>query len=153
MRRRDLGPLCVVLKYVYTNIGEKMLNNRRKYSEACKLKAVFEVETGELSKKGAARRYGCDPKNIRDWVRKYGNGRWMERLKELKEVSMDEKDLELEKLKIELRKAQVKMGLYERIFKIANDELGIDLKKNFSTAALVEKEEEPQLPNSVKRHK
>ena len=109
-----------------------------KYGEAVKLKAVYEVETGELSSKGAARKYGCDPASIRSWRRKYGNERWRQRLKE---THMGNEEQErVKKLEQELKTARMKLEIYEHMFDIAKEEMGIDLKKNYTTAALREQE-------------
>ena len=118
---------------------------RRQFSEAVKLKAVFEIETCELSRKGAARRYGCDPASVRGWLRKYGNGKWRDCLAG---VSMSEESAKIKKLEEELKRSQTRNRVYEEIFKLAKEEMGIDLKKNFDTELLRRQGE--QLPKSVK---
>lgn len=103
----------------------------RKYSEAVKLKAVFEVETCELSHKGAARKYGCDPASIRGWVRKYGNEKWRHRMKEAM-MGEDAAAKRIKELERQLKKAQICVDIYEKMFELARDEYGIDLKKNYN---------------------
>ena len=126
-----------------------MKRTNRKYSEALKLKAVYEVETGELSGKGAARQYGCDPSSIREWRRKYGNEGWRERLMEAGMKDGDEK--KLKQLERELKESQIRVEIYEKMFEMAQKELGLDLKKNFNIELSLNKKSSKALVKSAKR--
>lgn len=121
---------------------------KRKYSEALKLKAVYEVETCELSRKGAARRYGCDPASIRGWMRKYGNGGWRKRLAE---AAMGDESERIKELERQLKEAKIRENIYERIFRMAKEEMGIDLKKNFNLERSTKKEDQELLAKLAKR--
>ena len=146
--RHAWSPSCLVLTCVYTFTGVRM---QRKYSEALKLKAVYDVETGELSRKGAARKYGCDPASIRSWVRKYGSTGWHNLLKER---AVNNEDMErIKKLEREIENFKIMHSVYDRMFQIAKDEMGIDLKKNFDTEVLKEKEAAMRSAESVKPSK
>lgn len=114
----------------------------RTHSEAFKRKVVMEVENGLLSKDGAKYRYGIiGNSRVLDWCRKYGR---LQHLKTQTRTMKPDKDgqrdtrrriTELEKA---LDRANLKVAVYETMFEIAKEKMGVDIKKKFGTKPLEE---------------
>lgn len=58
-------------------MSEYVKRTQRDYSLSLKLQVVKEIEMGELSTKGAQRKYGIQARStVVSWLRKYGSFDW-----------------------------------------------------------------------------
>ena len=125
------------------NNNEKQYVKRtqRDYSLSFKLQVVAEVEGGELSIKGALRKYGIQSHStVLNWVRKYGTfdreyliKQRMEKTPEQKIMELEQRVKLLEKQKATLEK-QVEMAdekaiFFDMMIDIAEKELKIPIRK------------------------
>lgn len=109
-----------------------------RFTEAFKLHVVGEVESGRISQSEASRRYGIlGHSTILKWCRKYGK---LPSHRGTKKglMSMDEKDMELlrlrnenKALKQELEDARFKVVVMETLVDVAERELGIPIRKKY----------------------
>ena len=124
-------------------ISKKNTSTRKKpqeYSEDFKWQVVQEVLSGKLSKAEANRLYGIRSKSaILYWMRKYsGIINYRESTKTLSSrdamknkqeiIVLEEK---LRKLEKSLKRERNKSALYEKMFEIAEEEYGINLRKKY----------------------
>jgi len=114
----------------------------KSYSEAFKRKVVQEVENGLLSKDGAKYRYGIvGNSRVLEWCRKYGRLQHPKTQTRTMKTNKDPESIarkriaELEKA---LERAKLKVAVYETMFEVAKEKLGIDIKKKFGTKPLDE---------------
>ncbi len=113
----------------------------KRYSTSFKQKVISEIESGKFSKSEARRLYdiGSDT-SIHKWIRKFGKLHLLTKVVriELKDEVFKLKDLERQKKALEsaLAQAQLKLIVYESIIDVAEEELGIDLKKNLKPGSL-----------------
>ena len=125
------------------NNNEKQYVKRtqRDYSLSFKLQVVAEVEGGELSIKGALRKYGIQSHStVLNWVRKHGTfdreyliKQRMEKTPEQKILELEQRVKLLEKQKATLEK-QVEMAdekaiFFDMMIDIAEKELKIPIRK------------------------
>jgi len=119
----------------------------KRYSLSFKQKVIKEIEEGKLSKSEARRLYGISgERTIQNWIKKFGKLHLLNKVVriELTEEVSKLKQLEKEKKALEsaLAQAHLKLIVYESIIEIAEEEFGVDLKKNLkpgsSTAAVKE---------------
>ena len=113
------------------------------YSLSFKQKVVSEIESGKLSQEGARKLYGIGGgQTIQKWLKKFGKLQLLNKVVriELKDELSRLKQLEKEKKELEsaLAQAHLKMIVYESIIEIAEEELGVDLKKNLKTGSSIE---------------
>ena len=110
------------------------------YSHSFKLSVVREVESGELSIKGALRRYGIQSHStVLRWVRKFGTFdrelqvKFMEKSFEQKlfELEAQVRLLERQKASLEqqLKFQQDKAIMFDMMIDIAENELNIPIRK------------------------
>jgi transposase len=111
--------------------------HRRVFSEAIKRKIVKDIESKRVSVLNAAREYDVSFQAVYGWLKKYSR-----HLKEFKTVviqmeSEGYKTKELEKrikeLEAALGRKQLEIDFLNRMIELGKDELGVDLKKKFST--------------------
>ena len=108
------------------------------FSEAFKIFIVKKVESGELSKWAARRKYNIlGHSTILKWCRQYG-GMKKSYLQESKTMFMSNEDYEITRLrnenkllKLELEDARMKSVVMETFVDIAEKELGIPIRKKF----------------------
>jgi|WetSurMetagenome_2_1015567.scaffolds.fasta_scaffold199645_1 transposase len=122
---------------------EKQLQNRTfyKYSLAFKQKVVSEIEDGKLTLQEARKLYGIGGGNsIQQWIRKLGKLHLLNKVVriEMKDEVSRIKQLEKEKKELEsaLAQAHLKLLAYESLIEVAEENLGIDIKKNFKQKVL-----------------
>lgn len=126
---------------------DKLLNTgyvkrtQKDYSLSFKLQVVSEVESGELSIKGALRKYGIQAHStVLNWVRKYGNldrelevERAMKKTPEQKLFELEAKVRLLERQKSSLEKQlkfqQDKAIMFDMMIDIAENELKVPIRK------------------------
>jgi len=111
------------------------------YSIAFKRKVVEEIESGKLTISGARRLYGIGGNTtIQKWIRKLGKLQLINKVirVELKDEISKLKQLEREKKELEsaLAQAHLKLLTYESLIEIAEEDLGVDLKKNIKFESL-----------------
>jgi transposase len=125
---------------------ETSINYRKRsqkdYSLSLKLQIVQEVERGELSTKGACRKYGIQARStIVMWLRKYGKFDWenqtpsqMPKTPEQKILELEQKVRLLEKQKTFLEKqvetADKKAIIFDMMIDLAEKEYNIPIRKN-----------------------
>jgi len=115
----------------------KLLNKQRRYSELFKQGIVQEYESGRLSVRQLSKLHGIAFQSIYRWIHKYSSvnekgiriveygDSTEERLRQLtRQVS------ELQRL---VGEKQAELELLYKLMEIAEQELGIDLKKSIST--------------------
>lgn len=102
----------------------------KKYSEALKLKVVSDIEGGKLIMSEAARGYSIPTTTISNWLDKYGTRR--KKTKIVSIIMKDEKD-KIRELESALSKAHLKLELYDLMFKFAEEDYGLEIKKNAET--------------------
>jgi len=121
--------------------NEYVKRTQKDYSYAFKLQVVSEIESGELSKKAAQRKYGIQgDATIRNWVKKYGNLDINYQIERSKMKSPEQKILELEQqlkllekknytLEKELDQTNKKAIFFDMMIDIAEEELNISIRK------------------------
>lgn len=110
----------------------------RSYSMAFKQKVVEEIESGKLSQSQARRLYGIGGEStIQKWIKKLGKLHLLNKVVriELKDEISKLKQIEQEKRELEsaLARAHLKILTYESLIEIAEEELGVDIKKNLES--------------------
>lgn len=116
------------------------LRPQRTFTEEFKKARVKEYETGEFTVNEISCLYSIRTTVIYRWIHKYS----VYNKKKIRVVEMEESSTkkiselttrigELERM---LGQKQIKIDLLEKMIELAKEELGIDVKKNFSTPAL-----------------
>jgi transposase-like protein len=113
------------------------------YSISFKQKVISEIERGKLTKEGARKLYGIGGGSvINGWIKKFGKMHLLNKVVriELTDEVSKLKQLEKEKKALEsaLAQAHLKLIVYESLIEVAEEELGIDLKKNLKPEPLIE---------------
>ncbi|MEM9856615.1 MAG: transposase [Bacteroidota bacterium] len=103
----------------------------KRYSLAFKLRVVREYEQGYLNKDQLKSKYNIGGKSqILDWLRKYGKlsypntGFAGARMK-------DPQKQRIKELEKQLKEAETKAALYDKMIEIAENEMGVDIRKKF----------------------
>ena len=112
-----------------------------RYSSAFKHKVVDEIENGKLRIFEAQKLYGIrGARTIQQWIKKLGKLHLLNKIVriEMKDEVSRIKQLEREKKELEsaLAQAHLKLLAYESIIEVAEENLGIDIKKNFKQKIL-----------------
>lgn len=112
----------------------KRVRSRRRFSEEFKLARVKEYESGEFTILELARMYTITPAVLYRWIYK------LSKFNKKNVVIVESKDSSSKKLKdyerriVELERIvgqkQLKIDYLEKLFEMAQSDLGIDLKKN-----------------------
>lgn len=100
------------------------------YSEAVKLKAVSDIESGLMTQAEAARHFGCTKGSVWGWMQKYGRKRTETKIVRVNMKSEADKIRELESA---LAKAHMKLDVYEKMMEFVERDHGIAVKKNTDT--------------------
>ena len=118
----------------------KRINRRLKFSKEFKLARVEDYERGGFSATQLSRMYGFNVQNLYNWIYKYS------KYSDKNIHIVESKNSSSEKLKIleskirdleqALGQKQLKIDFLEKMIEIANEELGIDVKKNSNTSHL-----------------
>jgi transposase-like protein len=106
-----------------------------RYSQAFKQEVIREIESGKITIEGARRLYGIGGGSlIQTWIKKLGKLHMLNKIVrvEMKDELSKLKQLEKEKKELEsaLAQAHLKLLAYESLIEVAEENLGIDLKKN-----------------------
>lgn len=115
----------------------KLLQKRRRYAETFKKALVQDFESGRYSVHQLSRLHGVAFQTIYNWIYRYSqvNERGT-RVMEYTDSSQEKvRSLERQVADLERRlgQKQVKLDLQDKIIELASEELGVDLKKTFST--------------------
>jgi len=130
-----------------TKKGARQMQNEIKqretirYSQAFRQKVVQEIEEGKLNIYGARKIYGIKGAGtIQKWIKKFGKLHLLNKVIriEMKDEVSKIKQLEKEKKELESALAQAHLNLlaYESLIEVAEEELGIDIKKNLKFSQL-----------------
>lgn len=114
----------------------------KRYSLSFRQKVVDEIERGKLTINQARYLYDIGGgQTIQKWIKKLGKLHLLNKVVRIEmkdEVSklkqLEQKNKELESA---LANAHLKLITYESIIEVAEDELGIDLKKNLKPKSLI----------------
>lgn len=111
------------------------------YSFAFKQKVISEIESGKLTRSEARKLYGISGgSTINGWLKNHGKLQLLNKVVriELKDELSKLKQLEKEKKELEsaLANAHLKLITYETLIEVAEEELGVDLKKNLKSGQL-----------------
>lgn len=116
--------------------------SQRDYTLSFKHQVILEIERGELSVGGAAKKYGIQGSaTVVTWLRKYGNFDWenqtpshMPKTPEQKILELEAKVKLLEKQKAYLEeqnsRADKKAIIFDMMIDLAEKEYKIDIRKN-----------------------
>lgn len=115
------------------------LQAKRIYSEEFRKQCVKEYESGDQTVRELSQLYGITEPSIYRWIYRYSTYN----KKKLRIVEMDEsstkkvKDLQqrIKDLERIVGQKQIKLDFYETMMEVAKDQLGLDIKKNYSTQA------------------
>lgn len=114
----------------------KVRKNRR-YSEEFKRNIVKDFESGSFSVLQLSKLHGVDFQLIYNWIYKFSSyNERSSRIVEMKESSSQKlKELESKVKELErvVGQKQLQIDYMEKMLEIAQDDLGIDIKKNYST--------------------
>jgi len=115
----------------------------KRYSLSFKQKVISEIESGKITREGARKLYGIRGGSvINGWIKKFGKLHLLNKVVriELKDEVSKLKQLEKEKKALEsaLAQAQLKLIVYESMIEIAEEEYGVDLKKNLKPGSSTE---------------
>lgn len=119
---------------------------QKDYSHSFKLQVVEELEEGNLSRKGAMRKYGIQSlSTLKKWLDKYGTLdrnykiKLMEKSPEQEVMALRQEVALLKKQKKMLEKkadlSNKKAAFFDLMVDIAEEELSIDIRKKYSTEA------------------
>jgi len=114
---------------------ERLQGVTKQYSISFKQKVVSEIESGKLTRSGARKLYGIGGGSmINSWIKKMGKLHLLNKVVriEMKDELSKMKQLEKQKKELEsaLAQAHLKLIVYETIIEVAEEEYGVDLKKN-----------------------
>jgi transposase-like protein len=107
-----------------------------RYSESFKLHVVSEIESGNLSIRGARQRYGIKGgETVQKWLRRYGKNHLLGKVVRVERPEEKDRVKELEakvrELESALAQSQVKLFAYESLIDVAEKHYKADFKKNF----------------------
>jgi transposase len=131
--------LCLGMQKVQSDTTKKaniQKRARRYFSESARRSIVEEIENG-LSKAEASRRYHVSQTSIYGWLMKYSKY-YEKRLKTVVEHESD--SVRLKAVEAELKEVYERLGreraksmFFEELVVIAEESLGVDLKKSLDT--------------------
>lgn len=113
------------------------LRQRRVFSEDLKKRVVRDIELGKASILAAAREYEVTKANVYRWLRKYSRHLLTPKTMIVQMDSEAYKTKEFEKkireLEAALGRKQLEIDFLNKLIDQGKEELGVDLKKKFST--------------------
>ena len=111
--------------------GPGVKRTQRDYSFAFKMQVVSEVEKGEYTYRQSQRKYGIQGRStVLQWLRKYSTLDWKSRKDGMSSTKKPNPRAEIRRLERELERSKAEVAVLQRAFKIAEQELGVDLRKN-----------------------
>lgn len=123
-----------------------MEDPRRKYNETFKWKVVKSVLEGRCTKEEARKIYDIKSNcAILYWIREYNGIKNYRQPSEFevsktkqKEITEKEQKKRIEELEAELRKEKQRSELWKKMVEIAEEDLGVEIKKKFGAKQLLE---------------
>lgn len=116
---------------------KSVLRQRRVFSDALKRHLVKQIEAGKVSVCAVAREYDVSGSAIYVWLRKYSRSLQPSKtmVVQMESESFKTKELEekIKELEAALGRKQLEIDFLNKMIDIGKEELGIDLKKKFST--------------------
>ena len=113
------------------------LRQVRIFSEGCKKKAVEDIESGKATVLAISREYGTSFQSVYSWLNKYSRHLQSSRRIVIEMDSDGYKSKKLEKriqeLEAALGRKQLEIDFLNKMIEKGKEELGVDLKKKFST--------------------
>lgn len=110
---------------------------KRVFSEAIKKKVVKDIEEGKVTVLAASRELGVSFQSVYRWLNQYS--RHLQSSKrivvEMQSEAYKTKELEkrIQELEAALGRKQLEVDFLNKMIELGKEELGVDLKKNFST--------------------
>lgn len=123
-----------------------MEKQKRKYSETFKWKVVKSVLEGKYTKEEARRIYGIKSNcAILYWIREFKGIKNYRQPSEYevsknkqKEITSKDQIKRIEELEAELRQEKQRSELWKKMVEIAEEDLGLEIKKKFGAKQLLE---------------
>lgn len=123
-----------------------MKKQKTKYSESFRWKVVKSVLEGENTKEEARRIYGIKSNcAILYWIREFKGIKKYRQPSEFevsktkqKEISEKDQIKRIEKLEAELRQEKQRSELWKKMVEIAEEDLGVEIRKKFGAKQLLE---------------
>lgn len=135
MKQLDLG--MKKSKFTKTQSIERRRQEKRYFSEEARKAIVAEIDSEQLSKAEASRKYAVSQTAIFSWIRRYSAHYRTPLIQVVEHQSDSERNkqlqAELSATYEALGRLQTEHLLLEKIVVLAGEELGIDLKKNFAS--------------------
>lgn len=122
-----------------TKVAKKKisLRQRRTFSIPLKRKIVDDIEKGKLSIRATMREYSVSDKSVYVWLNKYSLHLKTGTQIVVQMESEEQRNKDLQKRISELERIvgqkQMSIDFLEKIIELGKEELGVDLKKKFST--------------------
>lgn len=112
--------------------GPGIRRTQRDYSFAFKIQVVSEVEKGEYTYRESQKKYGIQGRStVLQWLRKYGTLDWKSRNNGMSGPKKENPRAEIRRLERELARSKAEVAVLQRAFKIAEQEMGVDLRKKY----------------------
>ena len=120
---------------------EHVKRSQKDYSMSLKLQVVQEVESGQLSMRGAQKMYGIQGNmTVNSWLKKYGTFDWESRTPSIMPKSKDQKIMELDQkvkllekqkafLERQVETADKKAVIFDMMISLAEKEYNIPIRK------------------------
>ena len=124
--------------------NEYVKRSQKDYSMSFKLRVVQEVESGQLSMRGAQKMYGIQGHmTVIIWLRKYGTFDWESKIPSIMPKSQEQKLMELEQkvkllekqkafLERQVETADKKAVIFDMMITLAEKEYNIPIRKKCS---------------------
>jgi len=113
------------------------LRARRVFSDSLKRKLVQDIEMGKATVLGVCREYNVRNQSVYQWLKKYSRHLQSSQTMVVQMDSESYKTKELEKriqeLEAALGRKQLEIDFLNKLIDVGKEELGVDLKKKFST--------------------
>lgn len=122
----------------------ELKRTQRDYSLAFKLSVIEEVESGNMTYKAAQRKYGIQGRStVLIWLRKHGRLNWENKELMKERQTPHQKLRELEK---KVKRLEMEKEILNRTIDIADDMLGIQIRKKYLPLLLEASEQQSSSP-------
>ena len=115
----------------------KFIRKRRQFAKEFKIQLVKEFETGKFSVKQLSKLHGIHPQVVYRWIYKFStfneNGCRIVEKRQSSTQKVKELQQRVKELERMIGQKQIKIDFLEKLIELANDELHMDIKKNFYT--------------------
>ena len=115
----------------------RSIRKQRKYSEEFKKRIVADFEKGKYSVPQLERLHGVSNSSIYGWIYKFSTfnekGFRIVEMKDSSNKKMKELEARVKELESAVGRKQIMIDYLEKMMEVAQEELDIDIKKNFGT--------------------